>query len=120
MQLTNEFDGSAGLLGRARAGRKDECARSDFPNPLRIDFVVPHHQRTLPKPLEAAGKVMHKAVVIIDEQNHSFNERNSPSALSHVSWYSRSGSLGATMPPPTGNCHQLRPAVMVRMRMLES
>jgi hypothetical protein len=43
-----------------------------------------------------------------------------PSALSQVSSYSWRGSDWATMPPPTGACHQPRPAVIVRMRMLKS
>ena len=37
-----------------------------------------------------------------------------------VSSYSAWGEESATMPPPTGNCHQPRPAVMVRIRMLAS
>ena len=46
--------------------------------------------------------------------------RSIPAALCQVSSYSRSGSLWATMPPPTGNCHQPRPAVIVRIRMFVS
>ena len=46
--------------------------------------------------------------------------RSSPAALCQVSSYSRSGRDWATIPPPTGNCHQPRPAVIVRIRMLVS
>src|SRR5262249_14604041 len=46
--------------------------------------------------------------------------RSRPSALWSVSAYSASGVESATMPPPTGNCTQPRPAVKVRMSKLVS
>src|SRR5262245_14431148 len=46
--------------------------------------------------------------------------RRRPSALCRVSAYSASGVESATMPPPTGNCTQPRPAVKVRISRLVS
>ncbi len=93
---------------RNAVGRSPYCARPASTGPT----------------LEISSQVERKAIVIVDQHNHGSRElarastaRNSPSALCQVSSYSRLGSDWATMPPPTGNCHQPRPAVMVRIKM---
>src|SRR5436190_1289522 len=51
---------------------------------------------------------------------YSVSALSIPVAFCHVSSYSCRGLDWATMPPPTGSCHQPPEAVMVRMRMEKS
>jgi len=82
-----------------------------------LGFVVDLRLSTRPPPLGQLSMKRHHSAMI---QLPLFSARNKPSALCQVSSYSRSGTDWATMPPPTGNCHQPRPAVIVRIRMFRS
>ena len=98
--------------GPAKAQLPSGRIAADF---VRRNRVIADNNSLLSQPPQIARQVMHKAVVIVDEQNHSSwghrycSARSNPSALCHVSSYSRCGEDCATMPPPTGNCHHPRP-----------
>ena len=118
-ELSDNALRTSSFLRRAGSRRQDDRARTESPDFRRRRRIVAQHERLLAKPLEITGQIMDEAVVVVDEQNQLMASR-SPRALCQVSWYSSAGFDWATMPPPTGSCHQPRPAVIVLIRILAS
>lgn len=119
-EFAHDLEGATCVLRRARARGDDERCRLQLSNSLRMDGVAPDDLRLLPQAAQIASQVVNEAVVVVEEQDHGRSALTKPVALCQVSSYSCRGSDWATMPPPTGSCHQPRPAVMVRIRIFKS
>lgn len=110
---------TAGFARRARPGRQENRSRAPAGDVVQFQRVVAAHDGLLAQLLQVAGEIVHEAVVVVDQQNHR-NASSSPLALHQVSSYSACGLDWATTPPPTGSCHQPRPAVIVLIKILRS
>ena len=119
VKTPDQLQRAARFARRARAGRQDDRPGLPTRNIVWDKRVVADHAGRMAQPLEIAGQVVHKTVVVVDQQDHR-SALIRPVALCQVSSYSACGLDWATTPPPTGNCHQPRPAVMVLIRILRS
>ena len=70
-QSPHQLERTAGLDGRTGARRKNDRGRLHRQDFIDRDRVIAHDDRLLPQPLEVAGQVEDKAIVIVDEQDHS-------------------------------------------------
>ena len=110
---------TARFVGRTGPRRQHDRSRLPVCDIVRSQGVVADNECLVAQPSEIAGQIVDKAVVVVNQQNHR-NALIKPVALCQVSSYSACGLDCATTPPPTGSCHQPRPAVIVRIRILKS
>src|SRR3954452_17866747 len=73
VQLTNDFQRYARLRGAARPRRQYHRRWPKRPDGCNSDRIIPDDSRRLAQSLEMPSQVVHEAIVIVDQKQHTDN-----------------------------------------------